>query len=233
MKANKGIMTGAVALGVLGLMMTNPVTAAIALPALKTGLAGAGLGFVKGAASTQGGIKDRVMGGLNQAGTTGAMAAGASAVAGGIGAAMDGVGGAGEPAGAQGPEGPAGVESDAPQADTAANPLAKPAGSQIEGDFEADARGAQNNPAAAALAPEPGSKIEGDFRADAANMQNNPAATPQDDSIYTGEQPAGTEAPAAPAAPAAPEEKEGFFKKFFQGTNKPAANKLAGSMSRR
>ena len=90
LKNNKGILTGAVALGVLGLMMTNPATAAIALPALKTGIAGAGIGFVKGAATTQGGIGDRVMGGLNQAGKTGAMAAGAGALAGGAEAMMGG-----------------------------------------------------------------------------------------------------------------------------------------------
>ena len=90
LKNNKGVLTGAVALGVLGLMMTNPATAAIALPALKTGLAGAGMGFVKGAAGTQGGVKDRLMGGLNQAGKTGAMAAGAGALAGAAGAAMSG-----------------------------------------------------------------------------------------------------------------------------------------------
>jgi len=90
LKNNKGILTGAVAIGVLGLMMTNPATAAIALPALKTGIAGAGIGFVKGAATTQGGIGDRVMGGLNQAGKTGAMAAGAGALAGGAEAMMGG-----------------------------------------------------------------------------------------------------------------------------------------------
>jgi hypothetical protein len=101
LKNNKGILTGAVALGVLGLMMTNPATAAIALPALNTGLAGAGIGFVKGAAGTQGGIKDRVMGGLNQAGKTGAMAAGAGALAGAAGA----LAGGGEAPGADaGPE---------------------------------------------------------------------------------------------------------------------------------
>jgi hypothetical protein len=100
LKNNKGILTGAVALGVLGLMMTNPATAAIALPALKTGLAGAGMGFVKGAAGTQGGVKDRLMGGLNQAGKTGAMAAGAGALAGAAGAAFggDGASAGGEPA---------------------------------------------------------------------------------------------------------------------------------------
>lgn len=96
LKNNKGILTGAVALGVLGLMMTNPVTAGIALPALKTGLAGAGIGFAQGAMGTQGGVKDKLMGGLNQAGKTGAMAAGASAVAGGVGQAMDGMGGGAE-----------------------------------------------------------------------------------------------------------------------------------------
>ena len=93
LKNNKGILTGAVAIGVLGLMMTNPATAAIALPAIKTGLAGAGMGFVKGAATTDGGVKDRLMGGLNTAGKTGAMAAGAGAIASGAGAAADMVGG--------------------------------------------------------------------------------------------------------------------------------------------
>lgn len=90
LKNNKGILTGAVAIGVLGLMMTNPVTATIALPAMKTGLAGAGIGFAKGVATTQGGVKDRLMGGLNSAGKTGAMAAGAAGLAGAAGGLMGG-----------------------------------------------------------------------------------------------------------------------------------------------
>jgi hypothetical protein len=86
-KNNKGIMTGAVALGLLGALTMVPGAQPIATSGLLTALKTAGIGGGIGAFKTKGSIKDKIMGGLNAAGY-------ASAIGGAIGGV--GAGGTGE-----------------------------------------------------------------------------------------------------------------------------------------